>query len=66
AEGEKAAAKNLSDAASKLSKTSGGLHIRTLQTLNELSADKNNTIVFVTPLEVLRAFEGFVKKTSRS
>lgn len=62
AEGEKAAAQNIATAAEKLSKTAGGLHIRTLQTLSELSADKNNTIVFVTPLEVLRAFEGLVKK----
>lgn len=63
AEGEKAASENISIAAERLAKTTGGLHIRTLQTLSELSADKNNTIVFVTPLEILRAFEGFVKKS---
>ena len=62
AEGEKAAAENIALAAGRLAKTSGGLHVRTLQTLSELSADKNNTIVFVTPLEILRAFEGLVKK----
>lgn len=62
AEGEKAASENIAIAAGKLAKTTGGLHIRTLQTLSELSADKNNTIVFVTPLEVLRAFEGLIKK----
>lgn len=65
AEGEKAAADNIAMAAGKLAKTAGGLHVRTLQTLSELSADKNNTIVFVTPLEILRAFEGFVKKASK-
>lgn len=65
AEGEKTASVNLSQAAEKLSKSSGGLHVRTLQTLSELSADKNNTIVFITPLEILRAFEGFVKKKKR-
>lgn len=63
AEGEKAAAENISIAAGRLAKTPGGLHVRTLQTLSELSADKNNTVVFVTPLEVLRAFEGLIKKT---
>jgi regulator of protease activity HflC (stomatin/prohibitin superfamily) len=62
AEGEKAAAKNIATAARELTTTGGGLHIRTLQTLNELSSDKSNTVVFVTPLEVLRAFEGIVKK----
>jgi len=58
AEGEKAAAANIASAASALSKSAGGLHVRTLQTLSELSSDKSNTIVFVTPLEILRAFEG--------
>lgn len=58
ADGEKEASKNISMAAEMLSSTAGGLHLRTLQTLSELSADKSNTIVFVTPLEILRAFEG--------
>ena len=62
AEGEKSAALNISQAAEMLAKTTGGLHIRTLQTLSELSSDKSNTVVFVTPLEVLRAFESFVGK----
>ncbi|MBI3289770.1 slipin family protein [Candidatus Microgenomates bacterium] len=65
AEGERAAAENISQAAGKLAKQTGGLHIRTLQTLSEVAADKNNTIVFVTPLEILRAFEGLVKKSNR-
>jgi len=65
AEGEKTASINISSAAQRLSKTAGGLHVRTLQTLSELSADKNNTIVFITPLEILRAFEGFVKKAGK-
>jgi len=62
AEGEKSAAKNISDAAEMLAKTTGGLHLRTLQTLSELSGEKSNTVVFVTPLEVLRAFESFIGK----
>jgi len=62
AAGEKAAAGNIAQAAERLSKSTGGMHLRTLQTLNEVSSDKNNTIVFVTPLEILRAIEGFLKK----
>ncbi len=62
AEGEKSAAQNISEAAELLAKTTGGLHIRTLQTLSELSSDKSNTVVFVTPLEILRAFESFIAK----
>lgn len=65
ADGEKSAAENLAVAAERLAKTAGGLHLRTLQTLNEVSSDKNNTVVFVTPLEVLRAFESFIKKDSK-
>lgn len=61
AEGEKAAAENISNAAKELAKSPGGLHIRTLQTLSELAGDKSNTVVFVTPLEVLKGFEGLIK-----
>jgi len=58
AEGEKAAAENIAQAAKTLATTTGGLHMRTLQTINELSSDKSNTVVFVTPIEILRAIEG--------
>lgn len=57
AEGEVAAAENLSKAAEMLSLSTGALHLRTLQTLNDLSSDQSNTVVFAMPLEVLRAFE---------
>jgi len=58
AEGEVAAAENISKAAMMLSAAPGALHLRTLQTLNDLSSDQSNTVVFATPIEVLRAFEG--------
>lgn len=58
AEGEVAAAENISKAAHILSTAPGALHLRTLQTLNDLSSDQSNTVVFATPIEVLRAFEG--------
>lgn len=61
-EGELAASGNLSDAAKKLSGTPGALHLRTLQTLSDVSSDQSNTLVFVAPIEVLRAIEGFIKK----
>ncbi len=56
--GEIEAANNLSEAASIMSQTPGALHLRTLSTLNDLSSDQSNTIIFAIPLEVLRAFEG--------
>lgn len=63
AEGEVIAAENLAKAATILSSANGALHLRTLNTLNDVSSDKSNTIVFVTPIEVLRALEHFGKKS---
>ena len=57
AEGEVAAAENMAKAARVLSSAPGALHLRTLQTLNDLSSDQSNTVVFATPIEVLRAVE---------
>ncbi|MDP2951517.1 MAG: slipin family protein [bacterium] len=62
AEGEKASAVNMAQAAQVLSQTPGALHLRTLQSLNDISSDQSNTIVFAIPLEILRAFERFNKK----
>ncbi len=58
-EGEVAAAENLRKAAEILSSSAGALHLRTLNTINDVSSDQSNTLIFVTPLEVLRAFEKF-------
>ncbi len=62
AQGEVIAADNMAKAARTLSESSGALHLRTLQSINDISSDQSNTIVFAMPLEVLRAFEGFGKK----
>lgn len=58
AEGEVAAAENIAKAATILATAPGALHLRTLQTLNDLSSDQSNTVIFATPIEVLRAFDG--------
>ena len=36
----------------------GALHLRTLSTINDVSSDQSNTIIFAIPLEILRAFDG--------
>ncbi len=59
AEGELSAAQNIASAAQLLSGVNGALHLRTLQTIRDMSGDKSNTVVFAAPLEMLRAFEGF-------
>ncbi len=64
AEGEVVAASNMAKAAQTLSGSEGALHLRTLQSINDVSSDKSNTIIFAVPLEVLRAFERFGKKLS--
>ncbi|HAZ17108.1 MAG: SPFH domain / Band 7 family protein [Parcubacteria group bacterium GW2011_GWA2_43_13] len=63
-EGELAASENLAKAAAMLSQTPGALHLRTLQSINDMSSDQSNTIVYLVPVEALKAFEGFSKKVS--
>ncbi|PJF38188.1 MAG: hypothetical protein CUN55_18280, partial [Phototrophicales bacterium] len=48
AEGEMAAAENMAQAAKILAQAPGALHLRTLQSLNDLSSDQSNTVVFAT------------------
>lgn len=57
ASGEVIAAENIAKAAELLSASPGALHLRTLSTINDLSSDQSNTVIFAIPLEVLRAFE---------
>ena len=58
AAGEVEASQNLAKAAEIMGATPGAMHLRTLSTLNDLSSDQSNTIIFAVPIEVLRAFEG--------
>ncbi len=60
-EAEVAAAANLSKAAGMLAETPGALHLRTLNSINDISSDQSNTVIFAVPLEVLRAVEGLGK-----
>lgn len=61
-EGELAASQNMAEAAKTLSATPGALHLRTLQSINDISSDQSNTVVFTVPLETIQAFTGFMKK----
>ncbi len=60
--GEVEASKNLAEAAGIMSKTPGALHLRTLATINDISSDQSNTIIFALPIEILRAMESREKK----
>ena len=65
-EGEVMAAENLANAASLLSKSPGALHLRTLNSINDISSDQSNTVIFAVPMEVLKAVEGLAKTFNKS
>jgi regulator of protease activity HflC (stomatin/prohibitin superfamily) len=59
AEGELQASTKLSDAAAVIAKNPVALQLRFLQTLTEVAADKNSTILFPVPIDII---EHFLKK----
>lgn len=64
-EGEVIAATNLAKAADTLAKSEGALHLRTLNSINDISSDQSNTVVFTVPLEILKAISGFTKDKTK-
>jgi regulator of protease activity HflC (stomatin/prohibitin superfamily) len=56
ADGEFQASQKLADAAKIIGSESATLQLRYLQTLTEIAADKNSTIIFPFPMEFLKAF----------
>jgi len=65
AEGEVIASTNMAKAAKTLSTAEGALHLRTLQSINNISSDKSNTVIFAIPLESLRALEAIAGKKKK-
>jgi regulator of protease activity HflC (stomatin/prohibitin superfamily) len=64
AEGEHQAAQKLHEAAQILEQTSTALQLRYLQTLVEIGVEKNTTIVFPLPIDLMKAFEQMAKQRS--
>jgi regulator of protease activity HflC (stomatin/prohibitin superfamily) len=58
ASGEVEASNNLARAATTMAAAPGALHLRTLATLNDLSSDQSNTVIFAIPIEGLEALKG--------
>ncbi len=56
AEGEYQASEKLAEAASVINKENGALQLRFLQTLTEIATEKNSTILFPVPLDLLKPF----------
>ena len=65
AAGEVEAANNLAQAANIMGTTPGALHLRTLSTLNDLSSDQSNTVIFAVPIEGLEALKGIADKNKK-
>lgn len=62
AEGEKKASVALKDAADTINENPIALQLRYLQTLTDIAAEKNSTIVFPIPIELLRSFPGIINQ----
>jgi regulator of protease activity HflC (stomatin/prohibitin superfamily) len=60
AEGEAQASEKLAEAANIISVYPAAMHLRFLQTLSKVSAEKNSTVIFPLPIDLLEAF--FQKK----
>ena len=56
AEGEQQAAEKLAQASEIMSRSPAALQLRYLQTLTEIAADKNSTVVFPLPMDLITAF----------
>ena len=61
AEGEQKASRALKEASDIINESPAALQLRYLQTLQSISAEKNSTIVFPLPVELLGAMKGFGK-----
>ena len=57
AQGEVEASRNLAEAAKTMASTPGALHLRTLSTINDVSSDQSNTLIFCIPIEMLESFK---------
>ena len=58
ATGELEASRELAEAANRLNEAPGALQLRTLQTLAEVATEKNSTLIFPIPIEILSGFGG--------
>ena len=64
AEGELQASEKLAQAADVLAKSPASLQLRYLQTLSEIAVEKNSTIVFPLPMDLLNVISKVAEKSS--
>ncbi|HRJ20662.1 MAG TPA: slipin family protein, partial [Bryobacteraceae bacterium] len=63
AEGEYMAAEKLAMAANVIQKEPSALQLRYLQTLVEIGQEKNSTVIFPVPMDLIPALTQAIKKT---
>ncbi len=56
------ASNNLAKAADTMAQNPISVHLRTLETINDLSSDQSNTVIFALPLDILKSFDTYNKK----
>jgi len=67
ADGEFQASQKLADAATVIASAPSAMQLRFLQTLTEVAAEKNSTLIFPVPIDLLQTFKNFMEsKTSDS
>ena len=64
AEGEQKASKALKEASDIISDSPSALQLKYLQTLNNIAAERNSTIIFPLPIEMLGKYMGSQKNNS--
>jgi regulator of protease activity HflC (stomatin/prohibitin superfamily) len=62
AEGEAQAAERLGEAAAVMATNPGAMQLRTLQTMAEIATERNSTIIFPIPVEIISIFRGLAER----
>ena len=66
AEGEFQASQKLADAASVIATAPNAMQLRFLQTLTEVSAEKNSTLIFPVPIDLLSSINNFLVSNTKT
>jgi regulator of protease activity HflC (stomatin/prohibitin superfamily) len=66
AEGELEASTSLRDASNMLSSSPGAMQLRMLSTMVEVAAEKNSTLIFPVPVELLRFADAMTRQADRT
>ncbi|RZC37093.1 Band 7 domain containing protein [Asbolus verrucosus] len=66
AEGEMRASRSLKEAADVISKSPAALQLRYLHTLNNISSEKNSTVIFPLPIDLVSYFVKFNKRSEHT